>query len=134
MDLDESKEMQWNTFGFSPYQWMLVDITSIYTSSAIMFKVKSEKIPALQLNLFSYKGKKRRLQKILNETHFIERENGLYEAYLPLKSLEGHKEFRWDTFKEIRFKILESSKCEIGDFQLIEFRGNPKKPTQWKGI
>ena len=134
VDLDESKEMQWNTFGFSPYQWMLVDITSIYTSSAIMFKVKSEKIPALQLNLFSYKGKKRRLQKILNETHFIERENGLYEAYLPLKSLEGHKEFRWDTFKEIRFKILESSKCEIGDFQLIEFRGNPKKPTQWKGI
>ncbi len=134
VDLDESKEKQWNTFGFSPYQWMLVDISSIYTTSAIMFKVKSEKMPALQLNFFSYKGKKRRLQKILNENHFIERENGLYEAYLPLKSLVGHKEFRWDTFKEIRFKILESSKCEIGDFQLIEFRGNPKKPTKWKGI
>ena len=112
---------------------MRVDLSSIYTTSAIMFKIKSDKVPLFKYFIFLLR-KKRRLQKILNETHFIERENGLYEAYLPLKSLEGHKEFRWDSFKEIRFKILESSKCEIGDFQLIEFRGNPKKPTQWKGI
>ena len=39
-----------------------------------------------------------------------------------------------EALKEIRFKILEGNKVEIGDFQLIEFRGNPKKPTKWKGI
>ena len=68
------------------------------------------------------------------ENNFIRKENGIFEAFLPLKSLIGHKEFRWDALKEIRFKFLKSYKCEIGDFQLIEFRGNPKKPTKWKGI
>ena len=46
----------------------------------------------------------------------------------------GYSEFRWDDLKEIRFKILEGTQFEIGDFELIEFRGNPKKPTEWKGI
>ena len=36
--------------------------------------------------------------------------------------------------KEIRFRVLEGNQFEIGDFELIEFRGNPKKPTEWKGI
>ena len=58
----------------------------------------------------------------------------MYQAYLPLKSLNGYSEFEWDALKEIRFKILEGTKVEIGDFELIEFRGNPKKPTEWKGI
>ena len=57
-----------------------------------------------------------------------------YEAYIPLKSFIEFHEFRWDELKEIRFKILEESRFEIGEFQLIEFRGNPQKPTQWKGI
>ena len=52
----------------------------------------------------------------------------------PFKSLMGYSEFRWDAVKEIRVKILKGSQLEIGDFQLIEFRGNPKKPTVWKGI
>ena len=134
VDLDESKEVPWNTFSFSPYQWMRVDISSIYTTSALTFKIKSAKLPSIQVFLFAYTGKKRRLQKILNESHFIDKENGIYEAYLPLKSLMGHSEFRWDALREIRFKILEGTQFEIGDFQLIEFRGNPKKPTEWKGI
>jgi len=134
VDLDESKEVPWNTFGFSPYQWMHVDISSIYTTSAIMFKLKAKELPKLQTFIFAYTGKKRMLQKILNESHFINKGDGVYEAYLPLKSLFGHSEFRWDALKEIRFKITGGNQFEIGDFQLIEFRGNPKKPTEWKGI
>ena len=134
VDLDKSKEVPWNMFGFSPYQWMRVDLSSIYSTSALTFKLKTTELPKLQAILFAYTGKKRRLQKILNESHFIDRGNGVYEAYLPLKSLIGYSEFRWDALKEIRFKILEGTQCEIGDFQLIEFRGNPQKPTEWKGI
>ncbi len=134
VDLDKSKEVPWNIFGFSPYQWMRVDLSSIYSTSALKFKLKATELPKLQVILFAYTGKKRRLQKILNESHFIDRGNGMYEAYLPLKSLMEHSEFRWDALKEIRFKILEGTQFEIGDFQLIEFRGNPKKPTEWKGI
>ena len=133
-DLDESKKVPWNTFGFSPYQWKQVDISSIYTTSALTFKIKSAEVPGIQVVLFAYTGKKRRLYKILNESHFIDKENGIYQAYLPLKSLVGYSEFRWDALKEIRFKIIEGTQFEIGDFHLIEFRGNPKKPTEWKGI
>ena len=134
VNIDELQEVSWNTFGFSPYQWMPVDLSSIYTTSALKFKIKSVELPSIQVVLFAYIGKKRRLQKILNKSHFINKGNGIYEAYLPLKSLIGHNEFRWDTLKEIRFKILEGTQFEIGDFQIIEFRGNPKKPTEWKRI
>ncbi len=134
VDLDESKEDPWNTFGFSPYQWMRVDLSSIYKTSAITFKLKANEIPELQAFLFAYKGERRSLQKVLNESHFIDKGNGMYEAYLPLKSLMGYREFRWDEMKEIRFKILKGNQFEIGDFKLIEFRGNPKKPNEWKGI
>ena len=133
-ELEEAKKDQWNTFGFSPYQWMHTDISSIYTTSAITFKIKSNELPKLQTILFAYKGEKRRLQITLNENNFVHKENGIHEAVLPLKSLMGHNEFRWDSLKEIRFKVLEGSDFEIGDFQLIEFRGNPKKPNEWRGI
>ena len=134
VDLDESKGIPWNTFGFSPYKWMRVDLSSIYTTSALTFKIQSTQMPVIQVVVFAYTGKKRRLQKTLNESHFIDKKNGIYQAYLPLKSLMGYSEFRWDELKEIRFKILDGTQFEIGDFQIIEFRGNPKKPTEWKGI
>ena len=134
IELDKSKKAPWNTFGFSPFQWMRVDISSIYTTSALTFKLKSTELPKLQTILFSYTGKNRKLEKILNESHYVDKGNGMYQAYLPLKSLIGYNEFEWDALKEIRFKILKGTKVEIGDFQLIEFRGNPKKPTEWKGI
>ena len=134
VDLDVSKKDTWNTFGFSPYMWMHVDLSSIYSTSAIKFKIKSSELPKLQAFLFAYTGEKRRLQKTLNESHFIDKENGIFEAYLPLKSLMGYSEFRWDKLKEIRFRVLDGNQFEIGDFQLIEFRGDPKKPTEWKGI
>jgi hypothetical protein len=129
-----SKEDTWNTFGFSPYMWMHVDLSSIYSTSAIKFKLKASELPKLQAFLFAYTGKKRKLEKILNENHYVDKGNGIYQAYLPLKSLIGCSEFEWEALKEIRFKMLKGAKVEIGDFQLIEFRGNPKKPTEWKGI
>lgn len=134
VDFSESKDLKWNTFGFSPYQWMHVDISSIYRTSAIKFKIKANELPKLQVFLFTYTGKKRRLQKVLNDSNFINRGDGNYDAYLPLKSLAEHEKFRWESLKEIRFKVLSGNQFEFGDFQLIEFRGNPKKPTQWKGI
>tara|TARA_B100002052_G_scaffold173100_1_gene157537 strand:+ start:10203 stop:11384 length:1182 start_codon:yes stop_codon:yes gene_type:complete len=136
VDLDKSKVKPWNIFGFSPHKWMRVDISSIYTTSALTFKIKTKtkELPKLQTFLFAYKGDKRRLQKKLDETNFIDRGNGLFEAILPFKSLIGYSEFRWDELKEIRFKVIAGTQFEIGDFKIIEFRGNPKKPTKWKGI
>lgn len=134
VDIRNSSKDEWNTFGFSPYRWKCVDISSIYSSSAITFKIKTNKLPKIQAFLFSYKGERRRLQKILNESHFIYKGNGIYEAFIPIKSFIDFQEFRWDALKEIRLKILEEARFELGEFQLIEFRGNPKKPTQWKGI
>ena len=134
VDIDLSEKKPWNIFGFSPYKWMRTDLSSIYKTSALTFKLKATKLPKIQAFLFAYTGKKRRLQKILNESNFINKGNNIYEAYIPLKSLIDYREFRWDELKEIRFKILEGNQFEIGDFQIIEFRGNPQKPTEWKGL
>ena len=51
-----------NTFGFSPYQWMRVDI-SPFNTSALTFKIKSTELPKLKTILFAYTGKKRKLEK-----------------------------------------------------------------------
>ena len=83
---------------------MRVDISSIYTTSALTFKVKATELPKIQAFLFSYTGKKRRLQKTLNETNYVDKGNGIYEAYLPLKSLIGYNEFRWDALKKLGLK------------------------------
>ena len=63
IELDKSKKVPWNTFGFSPFQWMRVDISSIYTTSALTFKLKSTELPKLQTILFSYEGKKEKVRK-----------------------------------------------------------------------
>ena len=47
----------------------------------------------------------------------VDKGNGIYQAYLPLKSLIGYNEFEWDALKEIRFKMLKDTKVEIGDFR-----------------
>ena len=57
-----------------PFQWMHLDISSIYRTSAIKFKIKANELPKLKVFLFSYKGKKRRLQIVLNDSNFINRE------------------------------------------------------------
>ena len=67
-----------------PHQWMHVDISSIYRTSALKFKLKANELPKLQAILFAYTGNKRRLQKILDENHFIDNGSGIYEAYLLL--------------------------------------------------
>ena len=50
-----------------------------------MFKVKAKEIPKIQAFLFAYTGNKRRLQKTLNESHFVDKEKGLYHAYYSFK-------------------------------------------------
>ena len=134
VQLDKSNGSTWNNFGFSPYKWMHTDISLIYSTSALTFKIKASEIPKLKTSFIAYTGQRRRLQKALDESHFIRRNLNNYEAYIPLKSLIGHTEFRWDELKEVRFTILNDVPFEIGDFKIIEFRGNPKKPTEWKGI
>ena len=67
----------------------------------------------------------------IEQKHIIDKK-WMYEAYLPLKSINGHTQFKWDDLKEIRFKTLNDTKFEIGDFKLIEFRGNPKNQINGK--
>ena len=81
IELDKSKKVPWNTFGFSPFQWMRVDISSIYTTSALTFKLKSTELPKLQTIFFAYTGKNRKLEKILNESYYVDKGNGIFQAY-----------------------------------------------------
>ena len=40
VDIKKSTKDDWNTFGFSPYGWKRVNISSIFSTKAIKFKIK----------------------------------------------------------------------------------------------
>ena len=132
VNYDEKNENKnWNIFGFPFSRWQFVDISNIYSSSALYFKVKANKLPKIQIFLSSYKGKIRRISKIIEKNNIHEINDRIYEFCIPLKSFKDFENLGWTSMKELRFKVLESNEFEIGNFKLIEFRGNPKKPIKW---
>mgnify|MGYP006270450217 FL=1 len=127
-------EIKWNDFGFPINNWEYADLSTIYTSSAIYFKVKGPKVPLIQIDLSSYKGKIKRISKTIGENNIVNLEEDLYSVYLPIKSFNNYESLDWSKIKDIRFKFLESANIDLGDFKIVEFRGNPNYPNKWKGI
>ena len=83
--------------------------------------------------LVTYKGERRRIQKLIDESNFKEIERGVFEILLPIKSFTNYDLIDWSSLKEIRITVQESSQFEIGEFQIVEFRGNPAYPKKWIG-
>jgi len=132
-NVDLSIKNSWNNFGFAFDKWNHVDISEIYSTSALNFKIKSSSLPNLQIMIVSYKGDKRRIQRLIDESNYREVEKDVYEVLIPIKSFEYYQLLDWKSLKEIRVTVKESSQFEIGEFQLLEFRGNPKNPKKWIG-
>ena len=57
-----------------------LDISNIYSSSALYFKVKANKLPKIQIFLSSYKGKIRRISKIIEKNNIHEINDRIYEV------------------------------------------------------
>ena len=131
-DVDVTGPKPWNSFGFAFHEWLSVDLSDHCTSAAIQFKVQGESIPPMQMMCFSYAGAKRRIQKRMTKANFRSVGEGEWEVRVPLKSFPGFQDLGWDALKELRFKVLKSGSFHAGEFELIEFRGNPKKPFKWK--
>ena len=132
--INSNKKQIWNTFGFAIHNWKRVDVSSIYRTSAVQFKIKADSIPKLSSTIRCYSGKTRAIHKILSKSNYSKIKEGHYNVCIPFKSFANFKKLNWNALKEIRFKILENSNFEIGDFKIIEFRGNPEKPFQWRGM
>ena len=132
-NVDLSNNDSWNNFGFAFDKWNYVDISQIYSTSALNFKIRSSSIPNLQIMLVTYKGERRRIQKLIDESNFKEIERGVFEILLPIKSFTNYDLIDWSSLKEIRITVQESSQFEIGEFQIVEFRGNPAYPKKWIG-
>ena len=54
-------DYKWNNFGFPLNKWEYADLSAIYTTSAINFKIRGSKVPKMQVNLGSYMGKIKRI-------------------------------------------------------------------------
>lgn len=130
----KSEDKKWNNFGFPFNKWEYADLSNIYSTSAIQFKIKSSVVPKIQLAIVAYSGKLRRLTKKIQPENIIIFSENQYLITIPIKSFKNYDLMNWKSLKELRFKVLESSKFEIGDFKIIEFRGNPDKPNKWRGI
>jgi len=127
-------DYKWNNFGFPLNKWEYADLSAIYTTSAIHFKIRGSKVPKMQVNLGSYMGKIKRINKIIESVNIVELNEDLYSVYVPVKSFGNYDQLDWTKIKDIKFKFLESTNIEIGDFKIVEFRGNPNYPNKWRGI
>ena len=103
-------------------------MSEIYSTSALSFKIIAEKVPKMKINFISYLGKPRNISKIISEENIFKIDEKTFEIIIPIKSVKNHDLINWSNMKELRFKILESSIFEAGDFNLVEFKGNPNKP------
>ena len=74
-----------------------------------------------------------RIHTTLDEDNFQNVAPGEWAVRVPIKSIRGHEEVDWTALKEVRFQVLENARFTAGDFELVEFRGNPDKPFKWKG-
>jgi len=79
-------------------------------------------------------GKIKRINKIIESVNIVELNEDLYSVYVPVKSFGNYDQLDWTKIKDIKFKFLESTNIEIGDFKIVEFRGNPNYPNKWRGI
>ena len=68
---------------------------------------------------------------MINEDNIRDINEGYQLVTMPFKSFKDFEYVDWSNMKEFRFKILETSKFEMGDFKIVEFRGNPNKPSKW---
>ena len=84
----------------------------------------------MKINFISYQGKPRNISKIIRDKNIFKIDEKTYEIFIPIKSVKNYDLINWSSMKELRFKVLETSVFEIGDFNLVEFRGNPKKPKK----
>lgn len=127
-------DYKWNNFGFPLNKWEYADFSNSYSAAAIKFSLRANELPKIRVSIVSFSGKTRRIHKILDESNIKLISNNYYEVYLPLKAFNNYELLNWATLKEVRFKVLENAQFDIGEFSIIEFRGNPKKPTKWIGI
>lgn len=123
-------DKKWNSFGFPLNKWELADLSEIYSSSVLSFKIISENVPKMKINFISYIGKPRNISKIISEKNIFQINEETYEILIPVKSIKNYDLINWSKLKEIRFKVLETSKFVIGDFNLVEYSGNPQKPKK----
>ena len=108
----------------------MANLSDIYSTSALNFYVRGN-VPKIQITLISYSGKKRRISKMINENNIRNIDEDFQMITIPFKSFKDFEYVNWSSMKELRFKILETSKFEMGDFKIVEFRGNPNKPSKW---
>jgi len=131
VDFDSKKEdRKWNSFGFPLNKWELADLSEIYPSSVLSFKIVSENIPKMKINFISYIGKPKNISKIISEKNIFQINEKTFEILIPVKSIKNYDLINWSKMKEIRFKVLETSKFIIGDFNLVKYSGNPQKPKK----
>ena len=84
----------------------------------------------MKINFISYIGKPRNISKIISEKNIFQINEKTYEILVPVNSIKNYELINWSKMKEIRFKVLETSRFVIGDFNLLEYSGNPQKPKK----
>ena len=121
----------WNDFGFAIDGWNRVDLSSVFTTTALVFEIHGAYVPKMKVSLLGFTGPRRRVEQFVGGQHIRSLSADSYEVWMPMKSFGNYDELNTKALKEVRFTINDTLNFDMGDFRLVEFRGSPEKPIKW---
>lgn len=121
----------WNDCGFGIDGWNRVDMSSVFTTTALVFEIHGAYVPKMKVSLLGFTGPRRRVEQFVGDQHIRSLSADSYEVWMPMKSFGNYDELNTEALKEFRFTINDTLSFDMGNFRLVEFRGNPEKPIKW---
>ena len=121
---------EWNAFGVALNGWEMLDMSEVYSHSALTFRLEGGWVP-LGMSIWSGKGKPRRIQSILTPQHCLQLDEGIWSCALPIKSMPWHDEFDWTGTREVRVTLPDDTDVSLHNLAWEVYRGHPGKVERW---
>lgn len=120
----------WNAFGVALNDWETLDMSGLYSASALTFELQGQWAP-MTVAIWSAYGAPRRIQQQLTEDHCLQTSEGVWRCALPIKGFEQFELFKWKAAREVRVTLTDDIQTQLSKFEWKEYRGHPGKPMRW---
>lgn len=123
-------QRDWNSCGVALNQWEALDMSEVYSSSALTFQLHGQFSP-LNFSIWSATGAPRQIRQRLSLDHCLQLEEDIWSCAIPIKQFDQHEQFNWSATREVRLTVTEDVDAKMHELQWSEYRGNPNKVLRW---
>ena len=120
----------WNSCGVALNQWEALDMSDVYSASALTFRLHGQFSP-INFSIWSATGAPRQIRQRLSLENCLQFEEGIWSCAVPIKQFDQHEQFNWSATREVRLTVTEDVDAAIHEFQWSEYRGNVNKVHRW---